>query len=94
LIILYLQLAWRLLLSCNNNRPKGLKMPVETLHEGMSVDFADVLLIINIFAISLLLGILYIDEIVATAKRATRLMNPHSLYQRLRFWRTAARTPH
>ena len=69
-------------------------MPVETLHEGMSVDFADVLLIINIFAISLLLGILYIDEIVATAKRATRLMNPHSLDPRLRFWRTAARTPH
>ena len=69
-------------------------MPVETLHEGISVDFADVLLIINIFAISLLLSILYIDEIVATAKRATRLMNPHNLYQRLRFWRNAARTPH
>ncbi len=44
-------------------------MPVETLHEGISVDFADVLLIINIFAISLLLGILYIDEIVATLYR-------------------------
>ena len=69
-------------------------MPVETLHEGMSVDFADVLLIINIFAISLLLGILYIDEIVVAAKRATCLMNPHNLYQRLRFWRNAARTPH
>lgn len=69
-------------------------MPVETLHEGMSVDFADILLMINIFAISLLLGILYIDEIVAAAKRVSRTMNPQSLYRRLRFWRAAARTPH
>ena len=30
-------------------------MPIGTLHEGITVDFADVLLIINVFAIAMLL---------------------------------------
>ena len=68
-------------------------MPIDTLHEGISVDFADVLLIINVFAIAMLLGVLYVDEIVATSKRLLHAMNPHRLYQRLRFWRAAARAP-
>ena len=68
-------------------------MPIDTLHQGISVDFADVLLIINVFAIAMLLGVLYVDEIVVAVKRLLHAMNPHSLYQRLRIWRAAARAP-
>ena len=52
---------------------------------GISVDFADVLLIMNVFAIATLLGVLYIDEIVALARRLTKRLNPHTLFVRLRF---------
>jgi len=69
-------------------------MPVSTLHGGFSVDFADVLLIINGFAIAMLFGVLYIDEILATLKHAIRSMNPSDLIARMRVWYAAARTPH
>jgi hypothetical protein len=68
-------------------------MPIETLHEGISVDFADVLLIINVFAIAMLFGVLYIDEIVASLKRAVTAVKVQSLALRLRFWPAASRTP-
>lgn len=65
-----------------------------TLTGGISMDFADVLLIINVFAIAMLLGVLYIDEIIAAFKRATRLLSPHALYQRMRFWFNTYRASH
>lgn len=65
-------------------------MPIGTLHEGISVDFADVLLIINVFAIGMLLGVLYVDEIAAAAKRLLHTLNPQGLLQR---WRAALRAP-
>lgn len=68
-------------------------MPIETLHEGISVDFADILLIINLFAIAMLIGVLYIDEIVGGSKRTIRALNPFALYARFRFWLAAPRTP-
>lgn len=68
-------------------------MPIGTLHHGIPVDFADVLLIINVFAIAMLLGVLYIDEIINGGKRLIRALNPLGWYARFRFWRTAARTP-
>ena len=69
-------------------------MPIGTLHEGISVDFADVLLIINIFAIAMLLGVLYINEIAASTKRLAHALNPSSLYQRLRLWLVETRATH
>lgn len=69
-------------------------MPIANLHEGISVDFADVLLIINVFAIAMLLGVLYIDEIIAASKRLLHALNLHELYLRARLWFAAARTPH
>ena len=42
----------------HHNLNRGQKMPIGTLHEGITVDFADVLLIINVFAIAMLLGVL------------------------------------
>ena len=68
-------------------------MPIGTLHEGISVDFADVLLIITVFAIAMLFGVLYIDEIVATLKHAVTAIKTHTLALRLRYWPTASRTP-
>ena len=68
-------------------------MPIGPVHEGISIDFADVLLIINVFAIAMLLGVLYIDEIVATLKNAVTSIKSHLLALRLRYWPTASRTP-
>jgi len=65
-----------------------------TLTGGISVDFADVLLIINVFAIAMLLGVLYIDEIVVAFKRASHLLSPHALYLRMRFWLDEYRASH
>jgi hypothetical protein len=58
------------------------------------VDFADVLLIINVFAIAMLFGVLYIDEIVAALRRVSHIVSPHALYVRMRFWLDAHRAPH
>ena len=68
-------------------------MPIGPVHEGISIDFADVLLIVNVFAIAMLLGVLYIDEIVATLKSAATSIKSHLLALRLRYWPTASRTP-
>lgn len=68
-------------------------MPIGPIHDGISVDFADVLLIINVFAIAMLLGVLYIDEIVATLKNAATSVKSHLLALRVRYWPTASRTP-
>lgn len=65
-----------------------------TLNGAISMDFADILLIVNVFAIALLLGMLYIDEIATACKRATRLLSPHALLQRMRFWVKATRASH
>jgi hypothetical protein len=67
---------------------------MENVNGGISVDFTDVLLIINVFAIAMLLGVLYVDEIVVTLKRAAHCLSPHALYLRMRFWFDAYRTPH
>ena len=68
-------------------------MPIGPVHEGISIDFADVLLIVNVFAIAMLLGVLYIDEIVATLKNTLKSIKSHLLTLRLRYWPTASRTP-
>lgn len=69
-------------------------MPNGTLHDGIMVDFTDVLLIINTLAIAMLLGVLYIDAIMTAVKRVAHAMNPRVLLARIRFWRAASRTPH
>ena len=69
-------------------------MPAGALLGGMSVDFADVILIINAFAIAILMGVLYIEEIVAGWNRMIRTFNPLNMRARIRMWRTAHRLPH
>jgi hypothetical protein len=69
-------------------------MPIGALLGGMSVDFADVILIINVFAIAILLGVLYVEEIVAGWNRLIRIFNPLNMRARFRMWRTAHRLPH
>ena len=61
-------------------------MHMGILNGGISVDFADVLLIINVFAVAMLLGVLYIDEIVVALKRVAHAMSPQALVARMRFW--------
>jgi hypothetical protein len=69
-------------------------MPIGALLGGMSVDFADVILIINVFAIAILLGVLYIEKIVTAWNQAIRAFNPLNMRARFRIWRTAHRLPH
>jgi hypothetical protein len=69
-------------------------MPSGALLGGMSVDFADVILIINLFAIAILAGVLYIENIVAGCNRFIRTFNPHNMRARFRMWRTAHKLPH
>ena len=59
-------------------------MPIGALLGGMSVDFADVILIINGFAIAILLGVLYIENIVAGWNRMIRILNPLNIRARFR----------
>jgi hypothetical protein len=68
-------------------------MHSQVMHNGISMDFADILLIINVFAIAVLLGILYVDEIITAFRRVSKAMNPHTLLSRVRFWFSAYRTP-
>lgn len=51
---------------------------------GMSVDFADVVLIINAFAIAILFGVLYIDEIASASSRVLHALNLFSRFARMR----------
>ncbi len=69
-------------------------MPMGVFSEGMSVDFTDVILIINAFAVAILLGVLYVEQIVAAVNRLIRTANPRNLRARFRSWRTAHRLPH
>ena len=69
-------------------------MPIGALLGGMSVDFADVILIINAFAIAILLGVLYIENIVAGWNRMVGKFKPLNMRARIRMWRTAHRLPH
>jgi hypothetical protein len=66
----------------------------QVMHNGISMDFADVLLVINVFAITMLFGILYVDEIARACKRLSRALNPHGMLVRLRFWFNARRASH
>jgi len=68
-------------------------MPIVVLADTMSLDFGDVLFLINGLALTLLFGILYVDEILAAANRALRALNPLTLPARLRTWRAAHRFP-
>ena len=69
-------------------------MPIGALFGGMSVDFVDVILIVNVFAIAILAGVLYIERIVAGWKRLLRTFDPHNMRKRFKTWRTAHRLPH
>ncbi len=69
-------------------------MHMGILNGEISVDFADVLLIINVFAIAMLLGVLYIDEIVAVLKRVLHTLSPQVLIARMRFWIDEYRATH
>jgi len=60
----------------------------------MPLDFADVILIINAFAIAILLGVLYVEKIVANWGRMIRNFNPLNMRARFRVWRIALRLPH
>lgn len=61
---------------------------------GISADFADVLLIINGFAITLLLGVLYVEHIVSGSSRLIQTLNPLNVLARFRLWRAAHKMPH
>ena len=61
---------------------------------GISADFTDVLLIIDGFAITLLLGVLYVEPIIAGSSRLIQALNPLNVLARLRLWRAAHKMPH
>lgn len=69
-------------------------MPIGAFLGGMPVDFADVILTINVFAIAILLGVLYAEKIVAGWNRVAKKLNPLSVRTRFRTWRAAHRLPH
>jgi hypothetical protein len=64
------------------------------LSGGISGDFADLLLIISGFAITLLLGVLNVERIVAGSSRLMKTLNPHNVLARFRLWRSAHKIPH
>jgi hypothetical protein len=66
-------------------------MPNGVLFSGMPVDFADVILIINGFAIAMLIGLLYIEKILAGWNFAMGKFHALNLRARFRIWRTAHR---
>jgi hypothetical protein len=69
-------------------------MPIGALLGSMPLDFADVILIINAFAIAILLGVLYLEKLVAGSNRVFRTVKSLKLRARFRMWRTALRLPH
>jgi hypothetical protein len=69
-------------------------MPNGALLGGMSVDFVNLILIINVFAIAVLAGVLYAEDIVAGWNRVIKTFNPLNMRARIRMWRTAHRLPH
>jgi len=69
-------------------------MPSGLLLGDMSVDFEDVILIINAFAIAILLGVLYVENIVAVTTRLIKALNPLTMLMRVRLWRTVHKVLH
>ena len=69
-------------------------MPIGSLLGGMPLDFADVILVINAFAIAVLLGVLYVENIVAGWSRLSGTYSPLNLRARFKIWRTAHKLPH
>jgi hypothetical protein len=61
---------------------------------GISGDFADMLLIISGSAITLLFGVIYIEQIVAGSSRLINALNPLNLLARFRLWRDAHKSAH
>ena len=68
-------------------------MPIVALAGTTTLDFGDVLFIINGFALTTLFGIIYIEEILAAARHVLRLLNPLTMAARFRTWRAAHRIP-
>ena len=67
-------------------------MPTAAL-TSTTIDFGDVLFIINGLALTTLFGILYLEEIIAATRRVLRVLNPLTIPARFRSWRAAHRTP-
>ena len=61
-------------------------MPIGALFSGMPVDFADVILVINGLALTMLLGVLYVEKIVAGWNRLTGKFHPLNLRTRFSIW--------
>jgi len=68
-------------------------MPIAALAGTTTIDFGDVLFIINGFALTTLFGILYLEEILAAARHVLRAINPLTMLARFRTWRAAHRSP-
>ncbi len=69
-------------------------MPITELNTGIPMDFSDVILIINAFAIAILFGVLYIDQIVVGWKRLAKALNPLDALARLKTRLAAHKVPH
>jgi len=52
------------------------------------------LLIISGFAITLLLGVIYVEQIIAGTSRLMKALNPLNVLARFRLWRSAHKVPH
>jgi hypothetical protein len=72
----------------------GENLLIGQLAGGISGDFADMLLIISGFAITLLFGVIYIEQIIAAANRLMKALNPLKVLTRFRLWRSAHKVPH
>lgn len=68
-------------------------MIIGPLSGGISGEFADLLLIISGFAITLLFGVIYVEQIVAGSSRLIKALNPLHVLARFRLWRAAHKMP-
>ena len=69
-------------------------MTIEESNTGLPIDFGDVILIVNVFAIAILLSVLYIEQIVTGWNRVTRALNPLHAFARLKTWLVTHKVPH
>ena len=69
-------------------------MLIGQLAGGISGDFADMLLIISGLGITLLFGVIYIEQIIAATNRLMKALNPLNVLARFRLWRSAHKVPH
>ena len=72
----------------------GENLLIGQLAGGISGDFADMLLIISGFAITLLLGVIYVEQIIAGTSRLMKALNPLNVLARFRLWRSPHKVPH